>query len=172
VRRSLDAGRSWSSATTLSRTGDWPSDVEVAGSDVYVAFTDPAGPARNPWSDSRATYRRSFDGGVTWSDKLSLSPELHHRSLGAQLVLSPDGVGAIYTACRDAECRTGVFYRQSADGRHWTVPEMVGPASGYSDAWGIAYSGSVLVAYTVEPPDTEYSGYSLWGYVRKAEPQP
>src|SRR4051794_4280110 len=74
VRRSTDQGQTWSAATTLSAAGEEATDPAVesgAAGDVRAWYMQTSGGGNvdqwNTW------YRRSTDGGATWSAPVKIS---------------------------------------------------------------------------------------------------
>lgn len=127
VRRSLDAGATWSVGMRLPPVGAGYLPVVTAeGSNALVA-----------WDGAR--YRRTTDRGETWSPAAFLTETpIFDMSVSLQ-----DGVArAVFTTL------DGTYYRQSMDGITWTSPQRVSALTGQASV-GRA-GGRVVVLYSGE----------------------
>jgi hypothetical protein len=73
VRRSTDGGRTWTARTAISTAGEMATApmIESRGQgDVRVAWYETVGGDHDAWN---VRYRRSRDGGATWSTAIRLS---------------------------------------------------------------------------------------------------
>jgi hypothetical protein len=71
VRRSTDEGQSWSTRTTLSTVGRMstgPTAEATANNDIRIWYAE-----RSPATRWNIFYRRSVDGGLTWSPPIRIS---------------------------------------------------------------------------------------------------
>ena len=100
LRRSLDAGETWSAAVMVG----YAPAVTAEGSDAYVAGS--------------GMYRRTTNRGASWSLSAPLAPP--GSNLYDSFISLQDGVArAVYGG------PTGMYYRQSADGLNWSTPQKV-----------------------------------------------
>jgi hypothetical protein len=94
-------------------------------------------------------YRRSLDGGATWSPRTRLSKPSGNATAP---IFSVDaaGIRVVYgrQLCDNTTCTLNVYYRAlSSDG--WTTPELVSPVPAYWGSWAaaIAYTDRATVLY-------------------------
>ena len=120
IRRSLDAGVTWSAAGGSGEAGWWPSSMTADGASAYIAF----GVDR----DGRYTtvVQRTTDRGTSWSLPRSLAPD--SWSVGAvRLDLSDSVLRAVFVRAMEACGDEGgpMYYTQSVDGERWSEPQRV-----------------------------------------------
>jgi hypothetical protein len=107
VRRSTNAGQSWSLISQLDPGG---LTLAAEGSEAYVAWISPQGQG--------VKYRRTIDRGATWSPVASLSSPNWY--LYDTVISLQGGVARALYGGDD-----GMYYRQSADGLTWSAPRIV-----------------------------------------------
>lgn len=133
VRRSTDAGASWSTPHKLSEqivgASQEQFSVTADRSDVYVAYVHESGSLR---------YRHSVDKGVTWSAELQLLKADRYAST-PRLALEGGVLRAVFRASN------GLFYRESQDGVTWSQRELVSE-TGYGAFVGFAERPLVVYA--------------------------
>jgi len=73
VSVSTNSGASWGAPTTIgiaNRLNQWPFDVAVSGSSVYIMWSEKANTENNDW---QTLVSSSSDSGASWSSPTSLS---------------------------------------------------------------------------------------------------
>jgi hypothetical protein len=164
IRRSRDAGRTWSGATRLAAHAAAP-EVEVLarGATAIVAYT------RSANGRTEAVYRRTTDRGSTWSSsRLAVGLATREFSSGPRLAYQA-GVLALEVKA-GAPGASPVWYRESRDlGATWTtksrvsVAHVTGPDP---EAGGVALLDGVVLATWSDNRGTGNEG--MW--VRRGTP--
>jgi hypothetical protein len=157
LRRSLDNGVSWSSATKLTggKTGRRGLTLTAEGAEAFLGFARKTTEYTGGWTPS---YRRTVDKGASWSGQIHLAmPGANARP---PLIALQDGFArAAFARCQKRGCDLRVFYRQAPDGHHWTPTERVSPA-GSATPFGVGYTGGrILVGYDLYDSATDWSTY-------------
>ncbi len=137
-KKSTDKGNTWAASQRLSWTAEasaQPAIAVAASGRIHVAWSD-ATPG-----DSEIYYKKSSDGGATWTTSKSLTAN-SGDSLSPALAVS--ALGNIHLVWSDKTPGSGeVYYRKSADqGATWTTAERLTWNSGSSDVPDIAVYGS------------------------------
>lgn len=145
VRESTDGGVTWSDplVITTDAYGVYDQfDITAAGSRAYVAYTDkhhdqPA------WGTVR--YRRTLDGGMTWSSERALAP-------ATWLTESPEIAlqDGVLRAAFDRRDGFDIYFRKSTNGLSWDAAERV---DGRGHEPYVTKAGSVIVLFTVGTGD-------------------
>lgn len=144
ARQTGDGGVSWSSASPISGTtseAGYPA-VATNGLSVYAAWIDGYG----------VKYRRSADGGATWSDEVSISD--WHKQLNPSIAVLNGNVAIVW-----AEWDTGNVQARisSDDGATWAPTETIGATNAQSRA-RVAYSpAGLFVAYWASAKVIEFT---------------
>jgi len=138
LKKSTDGGAAWTAAQRLTWTeGD---------SELPALAVDPSGDLHLVWEENRTTsyeiyYKRSTDGGVTWTKSnmitwtggWSYSPAVAADSLGNIHVVWSD----------DTPGHTDMYYRMSADGgATWSASQRLSWTSGNSFRPAVAIDAS------------------------------
>ena len=114
VRRSHDAGATWSKATTVSSDSYSYDPVVVADAHgAYFAFTT-AHAGRG-----QISYRRTTNAGMSWTTTAPLSPTTW-SSMNLSMTLDGGTLRAAFW--RSSGGGGQVEYTESADGVNWTTP--------------------------------------------------
>lgn len=130
MRRSVNGGASWKTASTVAtNVDDNAFSVTASGTHAYIAYTTTAG----------ISYRRTLNSGGNWSAAQSLSPSNQAGAWLPVITLQNSVLRALYTLPSGA-----VYYRQSSNGTSWGHPSIV-QTSGESE--GVGYSGKTIVLY-------------------------
>lgn len=133
VRRSLDAGASWTGPQLIAKTDlSATFSIAAAGDKAYVAWT---ARVHSTW----IRYRRTTNRGATWSSGMDLTS----RSGNARepvISLRSGVVRLAYAKSLDS----GVRYRASADGATWTRAQTV---SNSGTPLGVGFAGNAIVIY-------------------------
>ena len=137
-RKSTDKGNTWAASQRLSWTAEasaQPGIAVDASGRIHVAWSD------STPGDSEIYYKKSTDGGSTWTAGKSLTAN-SGDSLSPALAVS--ALGNIHLVWSDKTPGSGeVYYRKSADqGATWTAAERLTWNSGSSDVPDIAVYGS------------------------------
>jgi len=137
-KRSTDSGRSWSPDTrlTLDSSNSLVPTISTSGSMVHVA-----------WSDERdgnyeIYYKRSTDGGLSWSSDLRLSA-LPYASSSSPIFASGNLVHVAWEDERDGNQE--IYYKRSTDsGSNWSPDTRLTAAPGNSHHPFLTVSNSVV----------------------------
>jgi hypothetical protein len=158
IRRSRDAGRTWSAATRIAAHAS-AEEVEILarGASAIVAYT------RSANGRAEAVYRRTTDRGTTWSSarlavgltsgEFSTRPRLAHQAgvLALEVKAGPPG-------------DSPVWYRESRDfGVTWTARSRVSVDHGTGpdpEAGGVALLDGVVLVTWYDNSGTDDQG--LW----------
>jgi len=136
-RRSTDQGRSWSQAVNLSQSAH--------GSSRGQLKIDPAGGLHATWDEGwdrlsglgdadYSIYRHSEDGGLTWSQPLTVAAPTTGT---AQLVSGADGLGGVLLLWRLVD-GPEIYYQWTEDGGgRWSRPASLQGV--YARDWGIPF---------------------------------
>jgi len=135
--RSTDAGTTWSAAKRLTwSTGlsHYPAVAVDSGDAVHVAFYD------DTPGNSEIYYRKSPDGGATWSALKRLTWTLY-ASYSPDIAI--DSKDVIYLVCEDySPGYSEVYYRESLGGATWSTLKRL--------TWTAGDSGSPAIAINPE----------------------
>lgn len=146
VRHSTDGGVTWSAPSVITTDAYGVHDqfdITAAGDRAYVAYTD-KNPNQTAWGTVR--YRRTLDGGVTWSNERALAPALW-------LTESPEVAlqGGVLRAVFDRrDSMFDIYYRQSTNGLNWSAPEFV---DGAGHEPYVTKAGKIIVLFTIGTGD-------------------
>lgn len=156
LRHSLD-GVHWSDQVRLdgydaSGTGDRVS-LTAEGDQAYLGYV------RHNRRGLIPSYRRTADGGLTWSPRTKLGAPAGNVS--APLISLEDGVARAAfgsSDCPGGPCNLALFYRQSSDGVTWTPRELVSPA--WALPMGIGYTDHAVIGYS-HYETADQAGYDI-----------
>jgi hypothetical protein len=142
-RQSLDEGKTFSPALTLSEGRVSCPDVVLSGSSsVYVSWPQGVHPSEDIF------FSRSTDGGITFSPPLNIS-DLPEKSWCPRMAV--DEAGTLYVAWLEGPAFTGrkVLLARSTDGGlSFTPPELVSdPAQDAFEVQVAATGGGVYVTW-------------------------
>lgn len=150
LRRSLDDGASWSTATKLTagKTGRRGLSLIAEGAEAYLGF------ARKTAAGWTPSYKRSADKGASWSGRVNLARP--SANAWPPLMSLHGGVArTAFARCQKPDCDLRVFYRQSSDGLSWTPRERVSP-DGSASPFGVGYTGGrIVIGYDLYEPVTD-----------------
>jgi len=151
LRRSRDAGATWSKAWKLEESGgrsdsddrSGPS-ISAEGSDAYIAYsiTDGLG-------QFQVLYSRTRNSGRTWSTPAPLSAD---PSDNPQISIRDGVVSAVFRRLTDTSVeglyRGQLVYRRSSDGINWTAPDPISTSDRLRIARGLgSIENAILVLY-------------------------
>jgi hypothetical protein len=119
-------GTTWSTPDTVTQSAlIWHLEEDLSGI-LHLAYMQPRHSAASP---SGVYYRRSTNGGVTWSAPELLYSSMYFRLLSteqAHLEVAVGGEGQVYVTWDDPRLETA-FYARSADGGlSWEEPQQMG----------------------------------------------
>ncbi|MBN1934413.1 MAG: exo-alpha-sialidase [Anaerolineae bacterium] len=86
-------------------------------------------------ASSGAHYRRSDDGGQTWSEPIAIAQSRYYRSLlpeSAHVRLAIQGTEQVYVTWDDPRLEQALLAGSSDGGATWSEPVLVGDPDGYS----------------------------------------
>ena len=159
LKRTTDAGVSWSSAFSVSNIADGDSgmDLVASGTHAYIAYAN---------QDERffsVDYRRTLNRGMTWSARMDLSPPNTDPAEMPQLFLRGGVLRAAYVSCVDNWDYCDPFtpwYTQSGDGINWSARQRILPTT-YEDAFpmGVGSAGKPIVLLSAW---RETDGWGAW----------
>jgi hypothetical protein len=136
--RSLDAGITWSPEVPISAAGgnSWNPAIAVNGASIHVVWReiDTVTNRRSSW------YKRSLDGGATWSSNVFLDSTADWPGVAAtgNMVYMVNDV-----VVSQAPYNTEIFFMRSLDnGATWQVPVQLTNAVGRSEDEAVAAQGS------------------------------
>jgi|WetSurMetagenome_2_1015567.scaffolds.fasta_scaffold18299_3 hypothetical protein len=139
---SSDGGTTWGTDTRLTNaTGDsvYPS-LGISGSTIHLAWHD----TRNGLPNIEIYYKRSTDGGLTWSSDVRLTNDAA-QSWYPALAVSGQTVSVVWDDARDGNQE--IYYKRSTDdGITWSSDTRLTNATGISEFCNIAVSGSIIHA--------------------------
>jgi hypothetical protein len=171
VRRSLDGGASWKSATTVADNGSQHETIDALaltadGSLAYVGFT-----FENA-SGMGVRYRRSTDKGASWAAPADLASPSTSPRFRPRLSLRGGVVRAAFVRCTTPACGgAAVFYRQSTNGTSWSAAEKASHnATNWAWPAGVGFAGKVIVLYEAHNGGTSPYGPNVDVYVRAGSP--
>lgn len=135
-KRSTNGGGSWGIDTRHTGAGasaEYPS-IAVSGSYVHIFWDD--GVTRNP----AIQYKRSTDGGVTWSGNNQLTPRTARYP---SVAVSDFNVHLVWSDNRDGN--TEIYYKRSTNGgTNWSADIRLTNNVANSTFSSIAVAGSVV----------------------------
>lgn len=138
-QRSPDRGRTWYTDVTLSDPGVRSKDAAIAvtGGATHVVYS--AGTTATP----NIYYRRSLDGGQTWSTGLALTSS--NRCFVPKVAAIGNNVYVAWAS--DAAGSHGMNFRRSTDGgQTWSDAVLLNSVEMSSDVISIAASGNLVHA--------------------------
>lgn len=105
-------------------------DIAARGDTLHMVFDDVGSQDRKCYTCSDIYYRRSTDGGVTWSAPLSLRPSLEG---GARERISVDAAGVLHVTWDEGwdrnsgagEPQSGVYMLSPDGGETWSEPTVI-----------------------------------------------
>jgi Neuraminidase (sialidase) len=155
-RRSPDGGKTWSAVKRLTRTSDTSSQPAIAidsSNTIHVVWQDYTA-GTYPWSGNyEIYYRRSPDGGATWSTVIRLT-QTSGFSLDPAIAI--DSSNAIHVVWRDDTAGNDeIYYMRSPDGgATWRAVKRLSRTSG--DSWdpaiAIDSSNTIHVVWAADMP--------------------
>jgi len=144
IRRSIDGGVHWGTATTLATNGSGQ-DITVAayGSIVLVGYSVPTS------TDDYTVLRRSTDKGAHWAAPAYLSPKTAYRSFAPVITYRAGAFRAAFERCTTSTCsRSATYYRASSTGLTWGTTTAVSLRKRtYDYPVDIDVAGRIVVLY-------------------------
>jgi hypothetical protein len=141
VRRSLDQGFTWSGATTITNNG-YPItgqfSIAATGAFAFIAYE-----VKNPAYPGSGALRERLtsNSGSSWSGEQILGKNAWKTS-SPKIATDGDFVQLVFDQVISG--RTGIHYKESPDGVHWSAAESVS-TTGHDPF--VAYAGVRLVMY-------------------------
>jgi hypothetical protein len=171
MRRSLDGGVTWKTATTVANNGSLRETIDALaltaeGSAAYVGY------AFKNSSGIGIRYRRTTDKGATWSAAANLAAPSNKPRYGPKLSLRDGVVRASFARCTTSKCAgSAVFYRQSTNGTSWSAADKASHnAADWANPAGVGYAGRVILLYTGDNGGTSPYGPNSDVYARAGTP--
>ncbi len=139
-KRSTDGGTTWGTEARLTNNttsgGSWFPSIAASGSIVHIVWQD----VRN--GNREIYYKRSTDGGVTWSADTRLTNKTQN-SYNPSIAVSGSTVHTVFHDQRNGEPE--IYYKQSIDGgATWGSDIRLSNNSAESDYASIAVLGSIV----------------------------
>src|SRR4030095_9542922 len=140
-KRSTNEGLSWDSAVRLT---NWPLNSRVpsvssSGLNVYVAWED----SRDVWPN--IYYKRSTDGGITWSADLRMSAPDQNNSIQPMISSSGNNVHLVWSDYRDTFTTYQILYKYSSNsGASWSQDTNITMYYSYKYNSSISISGNLI----------------------------
>jgi len=141
VRRSTDAGQTWSAPVTITSNADEVFDdfsITAIADHAYIAYSD-LNPAQPSWGTIR--YRRTTNSGASWAAERQLSPA-SWKAGRPQAELNDGVLRVVYE--KNVATGTSVEYQKSSDGLHWSSPQLVDSDGAFPC---VTYAGNVIVPF-------------------------
>lgn len=159
IRRSRDAGRTWSGATRLAaHTSAEEVEILARGASAIVAYTRLAN------GRAEAVYRRTTDRGTTWSSA-RLAVRLATGEFSSRPRLAYQGGVLALEVKAGAPGASPVWYRESRDfGVTWTTKSRVSVENGTGpdpEAGGVALLDGLVLATWSDNSGTDNQGLSV-----------
>jgi hypothetical protein len=152
-KRSTDGGASWGSDTRLTTAllDAGPPSIAVAGNPVHVVWADPR--EGNP----EIYYKRSTDGGGTWSDDLRLTSDTCNSDRPS-VAVAGNVVHVVWYDTRDGTRE--IYYKRSTDGgTSWGSDTRLTNDSSESDFPSVATAGNAVHVVWHDTRDGNYEIY-------------
>lgn len=152
-KRSTDGGASWGSDTRLTTAllDAGPPSIAVTGNPVHVVWADPRD--GNPV----IYYKRSTDGGGTWSDDLRLTSDTNNSDRPS-VAVAGNVVHVVWYDTRDGNRE--IYYKRSTDGGvSWGSDTRLTNDSSESDFPSVATAGSAVHVVWHDTRDGNYEIY-------------
>ena len=166
LRRSSDAGGSWTPEVSLSRTGlqNLRPTVAAHGDAVYAAWI-----STDLTSRYAISLAASADGGVTWDTTDAIVRQLPESIRDFDISTGPDGDLHVVATTIDAAALQRIEYVHSDElGRAFSIPETVARSvvsSTLKDSRIAVLGPVVAVAWAVQAPGPappDYDVYYAW----------
>jgi hypothetical protein len=152
-KRSTDGGVTWNADIRLTSDpslSEHPS-VAVSGSVVHIVWDD----ARD--GNWEIYYKRSTNGGLTWSPDTRLTNN-SHSSVGGSVSLSGSAVHVVWVDVRDGNDE--IYYKQSTDtGLTWGSDTRLTSNPESSDGPSVSVSGTAVHVLWYDHRDGNYEIY-------------
>jgi hypothetical protein len=152
-KRSTDGGATWGSDTRLTTAllDAGPPSMAVAGNPVHVVWADPRD--GNP----EIYYKRSSDGGVTWSSDLRLTSDTNYSDRPS-VAVAGNVVHVVWYDTRDGNLE--IYYKRSTDGgASWGGDTRLTNDDSESDFPSVATAGNVVHVVWHDTRDGNYEIY-------------
>lgn len=160
-KRSLDAGQTWSTDTRLSPPAASDSFALIAFSTptLHLVFL-----RDNGTTAAASMYKRSIDGGLTWSSDVSLGYTKWWPGVAAV------GSNVYVSMNTDIGGNSEVFFRRSIDGGlTWQAQQQLSNAPGRSEDPAITAAGTYVHVGWNDNRDTSNTGGMAYYYRRSAD---
>lgn len=151
VRRSVDAGTTWSAPFNLATNADGFSEPDLAAEDSHAVLAFAATNGSTDW----ARYRQTNDSGATWPATTDVTTKNQPKAWYTAISLSGGTVRLAYTRCITQACANqAVYYTQRAGTGSWTVPVRVSQGGGsaslgaFTAGVGAANGNPIVVYFT------------------------
>jgi len=153
-KRSTDGGINWSTDTRLTNDThhSYCPSVSTSGTNVHVVWHDD----RDGFSD--IYYKRSTDGGSSWSADTRLTYYPSNESSIPSIATSGDNIHLVWNDARDGDLE--IYYKRSTDsGLSWETDTRLTNAPDTSVCASVSFAGTKVHVVWADKRDGNYEIY-------------
>ena len=149
LRSSSDAGAHWNTPAVITNNlFDDRYSLAASGDHAYIGYSR----STNATTFTQAQYRRTINGGNTWSSPIALASSAW-STWEPDLALAGGVLRAAFTRCTadfDVCVDNRSYYRQSSDGINWGSAQRISPKSLFDSFSPRVTAHRALVVYQGE----------------------